>query len=98
MLFGVGLAAQVTAVKAGHLIDPDSGVVLRDQVILIRGNKIEAVGKTGPIPARARVVDLSKMTVLPGLIDCHTHLADGSEENGDPLSMLKKSASQIVLE
>jgi imidazolonepropionase-like amidohydrolase len=98
ILSGVGLAAQVTAVKAGHLIDPDSGAVLRDQVILIRGNKIEAVGKTLPIPPGARVVDLSKMTVLPGLIDCHTHLADGSEENGDPLSVLKKSASQIVLE
>jgi imidazolonepropionase-like amidohydrolase len=94
----VGVAAQVTAIKAGHLIDPDSGVVLSDQIILIRGNKIDAVGPGLPIPEGTQVIDLSKMTVLPGLIDCHTHLADGSEDNGDPVSLLKKSASQSVLE
>lgn len=94
----VGVAAQITAIKAGHLIDPDSGVVLSDQIILIRGNKIDAVGPGLPIPEGTQVIDLSKMTVLPGLIDCHTHLADGSEDNGDPVSLLKKSASQSVLE
>jgi imidazolonepropionase-like amidohydrolase len=94
----IGVAAQVTAIKAGHLIDPDSGVVLSDQIILIRDNKIEAVGPGLPIPEATPVIDLSKMTVLPGLIDCHTHLADGAEDNGDPVSILKKSASQSVLE
>jgi imidazolonepropionase-like amidohydrolase len=94
----IGVAAQVTAIRAGHLIDPDSGVVLSDQIILIRENKIEAVGPGLPIPEAAQVIDLSKMTVLPGLIDCHTHLADGAEDNGDPVSILKKSASQSVLE
>jgi imidazolonepropionase-like amidohydrolase len=95
---GASVLAQVTAIKAGHLIDPDSATVLSDQVILILDNKIEAVGKALPIPAGAKVIDLSNMTVLPGLIDCHTHLADGSEDNNDPLSVLKKSASQLVLE
>jgi imidazolonepropionase-like amidohydrolase len=92
-------AAQVTAVKAGRLIDPDTATVLTDQVILIRDNKIEAVGKNLTIPADAKVIDLSTKTVLPGLIDCHTHLADGSsEENKDPIYQLKKTASQVILE
>jgi imidazolonepropionase-like amidohydrolase len=89
--------AQVTAVKAGHLVDPDSGTVQADQVILIRDHKIEAVGKALPIPAGAKVIDLSAMTVLPGLIDCHTHVADGHGD-GDPFNVLRKTASQIVLE
>ncbi len=90
--------AQRTAIKAGKLVDPDSGSALADQVILIRDNKIEAVGKSLAIPPDAKVIDLSRMTVLPGLIDCHTHLADGKEDDNDPLSVLKKTASQVVLE
>jgi imidazolonepropionase-like amidohydrolase len=92
------LSAQVTAIRAGRLIDPDSATVLIDQIILIRDNKIEAVGKDLPIPAGAKIIDLSKMTVLPGLIDCHTHLADGQEENGDPLSYFKKTSTQVAYE
>ena len=70
----------MTAIKAGRLVDPQAGTVLTDQVILIRDNKIEAVGKGLAIPADAKVIDLSQMTVLPGLIDCHTHLADARRE------------------
>jgi imidazolonepropionase-like amidohydrolase len=85
-------------IKAGRLVDPDKGVELTDQIIIIRGDKIEEVGSGLAIPQDAKVVDLSKMTVLPGLIDCHTHLADGKYGEGDPLFQLKKSASQSVLE
>ena len=90
--------AQVTAIKAGRLVDPNGGVALRDQVILVSGNKIQAVGAGLAIPAGANIIDLSNLTVLPGLIDCHTHLADGAHGEGDPISQLKKSASRVVLE
>lgn len=97
-LFCAAAPAQVTVVKAGKLVDPDSGSVLTDQNIVIRDGKVEALGKGVAVPAGAKVIDLSQMTVLPGLIDCHTHLADGAPENGDPLSQLKKTSSQLVLE
>jgi imidazolonepropionase-like amidohydrolase len=76
------------------MIDVLSGRVLSDQVILIRNGKIEAVGAGLAIPAGATVLDLSGMTVLPGLIDCHTHLADLAE--GEPLKMLQRSAVEAA--
>jgi imidazolonepropionase-like amidohydrolase len=67
---------QVVAVKAGHLFDSKSGQTLNDQVILIKGDKITDVGASSSltIPAGAQVIDLSQATVLPGLIDAHTHI------------------------
>jgi imidazolonepropionase-like amidohydrolase len=97
VLLGAIAAAQVTAVKAGRLVDPDAGTVLSDQVILIRDHKIAEVGKGLAIPPGAKVIDLSAMTVLPGLIDCHTHVADG-QVGGEPFNVLRKTASQVVLE
>lgn len=92
-------AARLTAVKAGRLVDVDSGKVLSDQIILIRDNQITAVGSGLNIPAGSEVIDLSSMTVLPGLIDCHTHLADGMRNpNGDPLGYLKRTAAEVAFE
>jgi len=92
-------AAQVTVVRAGRLVEPDSGTVLTDQVIVVADGKIQAVGKGLAVPPGAKVIDLSDKTVLPGLIDCHTHLADGNGiENRDPFNVLKKTASRVVLE
>jgi len=79
LLASATLAAQtpiaVTAIRAGRLIDPDTGRVATNQVILVEGNKIKEVGANVAIPPGATVIDLSKMTVLPGLVDAHNHLA-----------------------
>jgi imidazolonepropionase-like amidohydrolase len=92
-------APPVTVIRAGKLIDVEAGRVLTNQLILIRDGKIESLGEKIAVPPGATVIDLSRMTALPGLIDCHTHLADGAHEaNADPLSQLKRTASQVVLE
>ncbi len=66
--------AQTTAVRAGTLIDPETGTASRGQVILVEGATIKAVGPGLAIPSGARIIDLSRSTVLPGLFDAHTHL------------------------
>ena len=58
----------------GRLIDPVAGTAAQDQVILVEGKKIKAVGKNVAIPRGATVIDLSGSTVMPGLFDAHTHL------------------------
>src|SRR4051794_30102192 len=62
---------------AGHLFDGTSDQLLDKTVVVISGERIESVGPAGSIqiPSGAEVIDLSDLTVLPGLIDCHTHLA-----------------------
>jgi imidazolonepropionase-like amidohydrolase len=72
--------AQTTAIRAGKLFDPVSGRMLADQVVLIQGELITAVGPAASvsIPAGAKTIDLSRATVLPGLIDGHVHLTDAT--------------------
>jgi imidazolonepropionase-like amidohydrolase len=70
----VSVSAQVTAIRAGRLVDPEAGTAAENQVILVEGGKIKAVGRGLNIPAGANVIDLSRATVLPGLFDAHTHL------------------------
>jgi imidazolonepropionase-like amidohydrolase len=66
----------VTVIRAGVLIDGKSDRPLRDEVVVIRGNRIESVSEaaSAKIPADATIIDLSHATVLPGLIDSHTHI------------------------
>lgn len=67
--------APITVIKAGRLIDPETATVTSNQVIIVEGEKIKAVGANLSIPAGATVIDLSTLTVLPGLVDAHTHMA-----------------------
>ncbi len=86
------LPAQVTAIKAGRLVDPATGTTATNQVILVEAGKIKAVGPSVPIPANAAVVDLSKSTVLPGLFDTHTHLClNLKTQGGNGLQALLRS-------
>jgi imidazolonepropionase-like amidohydrolase len=78
LLFAAHAAAAqaITVIHAGTLIDGSSDKVQRDQVIVIRGNRIESVGeaRSAKVPPGASVIDLTHSTVLPGLIDSHTHI------------------------
>lgn len=78
LLLGVSsaMAQSPVVIKAGNLVDVRNGRVLPNQAIVVEGERITRVGPvaTIPVPAGARVIDLSSATVLPGLIDAHTHL------------------------
>lgn len=70
-----GAAQKVTAIRAGRLIDPDTGTAAVNQIILVQGEMITDVGPNVAIPAGAEIIDLSRLTVLPGFVDTHTHEA-----------------------
>ena len=68
-------AAPITAIKAGRLVDPTTGTIATNQIILVQNGHFTAVGANVAIPAGATVIDLSALTVVPGLVDAHNHLA-----------------------
>lgn len=90
----------LTIIRAGRLFDSERGVFLAAQDIIVRGNTIDGVLPAGPAPAGARLIDLQRYTVLPGLIDAHTHLLIGPEAQNEvggeldepPLRVLRAAA------
>ncbi|HKP10830.1 MAG TPA: amidohydrolase family protein, partial [Blastocatellia bacterium] len=83
-------AGRVIAIRCGRVIDGKSETPLANAVILIEGERITNIGANLAIPAGAEVIDLSNATVLPGLIDSHTHLLQNYEGKygGDDVNMI----------
>ena len=92
--------SRVIALRASHMLDVKSGSVVPNAVVLIQDDKITTAGSSLKIPAGAEVVDLGNATLLPGLIDCHTHLMAriSDEPQGYGLSLLTKSQAFRALE
>jgi imidazolonepropionase-like amidohydrolase len=77
--------SQIKIIKAKTMIDVDKGVIVENPIIEINGNKIVAVGEHIAVPANAEIIDLGDMTILPGLIDCHTHILAGTNDYAQDL-------------
>ncbi len=94
-------APKIIAVRASRMLDVKSGSVVPNAVVLIQDDKITAAGTSLKIPAGTDVVDLGNATLLPGLIDCHTHLMarmSDDDPQGYGLSLLTKSQAFRALE
>jgi len=112
LLLSIGLAllfvcaasaqAQVIAIRAGLVVFPDTGKSVTDQQLLVEGGKITAIGPSIQIPAGAKNIDLSEYTVLPGLIDAHTHLCATVDEKWDLgdfwiMALQRRQGSRAIL-
>lgn len=87
LLTATGLAsAQATAIRAGRVVDPETGKVTANQIILVEGTNIKAIGGDVAIPTGATVIDLSKLTLMPGMMDAHTHLCMNMQHKRDASS------------
>ena len=87
--------AETVFVRAGHLVDPERGTVEGARVLRVEDGRVAAIMPDGALPAGAKVIDWSRYTVLPGLIDMHVHLADTGETN-NPAEPLLHSAMEVA--
>ncbi|MGA2213875.1 MAG: amidohydrolase family protein [Bryobacteraceae bacterium] len=89
--------ARVIAIRAGRLFDSKTGLLLANQVVILSGDRITAVGSEAQvrIPAGAQTIDLSQATVLPGLIDAHTHMFDARRPDGTTESSMLIAVANV---
>ena len=87
--------AETLRIRVGHLVDPEQGLVFADQLVTLTDGKIASI--TPWQPTDRADLDWSRRWVLPGLIDLHTHVADGYAESSDPAEPLKHSAADTAL-
>ncbi|HKS06385.1 MAG TPA: amidohydrolase family protein [Gemmatimonadaceae bacterium] len=72
---GAPQPSPVTAIRVGRLVDPETGTIANNQIMLVQGGRFTAIGANVTVPQGAEVIDLSGLTVVPGLVDAHNHLA-----------------------
>ena len=90
LVLSTSLHAQTTALRAARMVDVKRGVVVPNAVVVVQGDRITAAGADVAVPAGATVIDLGDATLLPGLIDSHTHLLQNYDPKigGDDPNML----------
>lgn len=98
---GIATNAQVTAIRAGRLIDPETGKTETNQIIIVDGRDIKVVGPRVSIPSGATVIDLSRYTVMPGMMDAHAHLCMNTQHKRDAnnyyfTTLLDSSAKRAI--
>src|SRR5688500_11389688 len=87
-------SAEALVVLAGRLIDVGTGDVLTDQAVVLDGDRIRQVVPAADAPGQTRTIDLSGVTVLPGMIDCHANLI-GEMGDGQGYAYLEKSSAAL---
>jgi imidazolonepropionase-like amidohydrolase len=93
-------APRVTVLKAARLFDGKSDALVSPGIVVVEGGRITAVGAHAAQPAGAEVIDLGDATLLPGMMDAHTHLSEEMTDdwNKDELDWFKKPVTQVALE
>ena len=95
--FSHSWAGEILALTGASIIDGNGGPPLEDGVIIVRGQKISAIGPSPAIPATARVIDLAGKTLLPGLIDAHIHIGGSGGGSVDPREFTPTAVENSLL-